>query len=125
MTVPGTDHDDDSKEGTSATARRRERRKRSSRVRRETRLPWSELTEQEWEAVEMGERRALHLTPGLCLTVERTAEGWTAHTRSRIPSRLLVGLWSAPRVRVESEDDRRRASFADAVARMAGVRPVS
>jgi hypothetical protein len=116
-----TDHYADSQPGASTTTRRRERRKRSGRVGRETRLPWSELTEEEWNAVPIGSRRALSVSPGLCLTVERTAEGWTAHTRSGIPSRLLVGLWSAARVRVETEADRRRTSFADAVARMAGT----
>jgi hypothetical protein len=121
VTPADTGQQGNSQETGSTTARRRERRKRSGRVNRETRLPWSELTEEEWNAVPIGSRRALSVSPGLCLTVERTDEGWAAHTRSRIPSRLLVGLWSAPRVRVESEDDGRRESFADAVARMAGA----
>ncbi len=52
-----------------------------------------------------GTRLAFTAGESLHLTVERRGERWTVHARTEVPTRALVGLRVAPRVRVQVVED--------------------
>ncbi|RFU20359.1 hypothetical protein D0Z06_17045 [Geodermatophilus marinus] len=63
---------------------------------------WSTPSLEEWEAMPNGTRVAITAGEALQLTLECRGERWTVLARTEVPSRALVGLACAPRVRVRN-----------------------
>lgn len=65
---------------------------------------WSSPTVAEYEAMPSGTRLAFTAGDELHLTLLRRGPRWLVLARTEVPSRALAGLRSAPRVRIEDED---------------------